>query len=281
MFYFRFYIRFNGSCKKNDRWREKTDNVWVDFACHNDDFEYKVECIVKYILYNEGWIFENYEILNSNYTALTKPTTETVIDDFFNIELQKVEEWEQFEQGLEETSQIINPNEYKFIGYSQEKISEYFTWDIINYINYVFTPEEGWVGEKYHVDKQENWNWNTFLGKWSINSAQDIDKIEIKSIDSQSITVDWDNEKWDGNIETFTESFNMKYVTGTTEIGADYPDDMPVYNVWLNFEEASMGEGIYFTPYGIYEFVRVDNGMYIGGFNIDGTHFSNQCTKIS
>ena len=260
---------------------EKTDKVWVDFACHNDDFEYKVECIVNYTLYNEGWIFENYEILNSSYSALTKPSEKNVYNDFANLKLQTVEEWEQLDHGPEGTTKIVDPNKYEFIGYSQEIISEYFTWAISYSISYVFTPEEGWVGEKYHEDKLEIWNWDAFLGKWLINGWA-IDKIGITSIDSQSITVDWYNEHLNGSVDTFTENFNMDYVTGTNEI-IEYPDDIPVYKALLVFEEAyDHNEGIYFTPYGMYDFVCYDpNGNYQYGTHINGTYFGTKFEKIA
>ncbi len=228
----------------------RTDKVWVNFNCHNDDFEYTVECVVNYVLYNDGWLFEEYSVINSNYTALTKPTEQTVLDDFSHLELKTVEQQENWEQGEDDSYEISNPNACSFIGYAQSVVSEFFAWDITHYINYTFTPEEGWSGRGVHEESSENWNWNAFLGKWgfSKDTVHDIYSIDISQINSNSVSFEYE----DYHIDARSGVFEMDYVTGKE----DRPKDFPVYSVWIRGDSpASIGSQINFTPYGIYEAV--------------------------
>ena len=196
---------------------EKTDNVWVNFTCHNDDFEYTVECIVNYVLYNEGWIFEGYEVLNSNYTALIKPTVETVLTDF--PELESVVEWE---------DDSFDLNTCMFSGYRHETVSEFFTWDYAHSIMYEFTPEEGWVGGFYHNERMENWNWDAFLGKWETEPWDSEGKIQnilnITKINSNEIEFEYEishpYHNGSGN-----STFKMEHVDS---------EDNPYYGVNIN-----------------------------------------------
>ena len=90
------------------------------------------------------------------------------------------------------------------------------------------------------------------------------------------------DEDWDGNIEITTEVFEMKYVTGTNVLEIlYYPDDIPIYNVYLKFDSAYYEESIYFTPYGIYDFVSEENEMYNYGTTINGNHFGDKLEKTS
>lgn len=225
----------------------RSDNVWVNFTCHNDDFEYTVECEVEYILYNEGWVFENYEIISSSYSALTKPNIKTVLEDFGYLELESVEEWE--ERDLDE-----DQNTYTFVGYGQDKISEYFSWDKGYGISYNFTPNKGWSGEIFETEQHENWNWDAFVGEW-VNNHHDIylyqfEKIYINSIDAGYIDVDCYHYHLG---KTFPENNLMEYVTGDEY----YPNDIPVYHFFAN-----LGYGYWdsfsITPYGIYNFFPED-----------------------
>lgn len=50
---------------------EKTDNIWIEVNGSNDDFEYSAEYQIQYVLYNDGWLLEDYELLNSNYNVIT------------------------------------------------------------------------------------------------------------------------------------------------------------------------------------------------------------------
>lgn len=235
----------------------KTDKAWVDFKCHNADFEYTVECVVDYVLYNEGWIFENYEILSSNYNALSFPDEAKIREDFNYINLETVKDL------THDTVDIENANVRHFSGVYNDIVSEYFYWTVTTYISYEFTPETGWVGTETESETGEishfgNWNWDAFVGEWERKDSTDIysdeiNKINIRSIDSQSITADFFNDDWDfGYGEHILTTIDMEYVTGSYALlnVLTYPTDIPVYKVWVSGDE--LGDHIFITPYGIY-----------------------------
>ena len=256
---------------------KKTDNVYVNFKCHNNDFEYNAECIVNYVLYNEGWIFENYELLNSSYSALTQPTTETIFNDFSHLELENIVR----NYGDEGSSGELDPNSCNFIADSKEKLSEYFSWDIINYISYEFTPEEGWVGKITFKDMYEIWNWDAFVGGWDIYLYESkVEGISVKQIDEEKVIFDF---RFGDNI--ITETFQMQNRTGDSILG-NHIEDFPIYDVNIDIyhiedkdkdgtwnDEAFRGYNyICFTPYGVFDYVNENDG------NIG---FGEEYTKIS
>lgn len=65
---------------------EKTDYVWISIIGSNDEFEYTAEYELLYILYNDGWLLEDYEMLDSNYKALsafeTNELEEELLQDY-------------------------------------------------------------------------------------------------------------------------------------------------------------------------------------------------------
>lgn len=236
---------------------EKKDDVYVNFKCHNDDFEYMVECIAHYVLYNEGWIFENYEILNSDYAALTIPN-ETIVMEMFN--LSKV--------AFDSTSyDENNPNMCCFLGYEKNEVSEYFSWNLEHVLKLEFTIDNGWTGDITDTFYTEDWNWQNIVGEWSLNvnntnEGNAIRYLDITAINEQEIKFSH-SEKWaseniphwyNGVQKTPYENYKMNYVSGTGGYGVYYPDDFPIYEVQNSPFQ------LHITPYGIYRYIYEYNG---------------------
>lgn len=57
--------------KRQTNKEEKTDYVWITISGSNDDFEYTAEYELLYVLYNDGWLLEDYELVDSSYKALS------------------------------------------------------------------------------------------------------------------------------------------------------------------------------------------------------------------
>ncbi len=57
--------------KRQTNKEEKTDYVWVELIGSNDDFEYVVKYELLYVLYNDGWLLEDYKLMDSSYEAIS------------------------------------------------------------------------------------------------------------------------------------------------------------------------------------------------------------------
>lgn len=52
--------------KRQTNVNEKNDLVWADFVAENDECRYSASCLLRYGLYNEGWILDSYEVLSDS-----------------------------------------------------------------------------------------------------------------------------------------------------------------------------------------------------------------------
>lgn len=59
--------------KRQTNIEDKNDFVWASISGSNDDFSYYADYMLEYRLYNDGWILEYANCLNSGYTALCSP----------------------------------------------------------------------------------------------------------------------------------------------------------------------------------------------------------------
>jgi len=53
---------------------DKTDYVWVSIEASNDDFRYNANYSLTYVLYNDGWMLEDFWIEDESYLALHPET---------------------------------------------------------------------------------------------------------------------------------------------------------------------------------------------------------------
>lgn len=63
---------------------EKTDYVWITISGSNNEFEYTAEYELLYILYNDGWLLEDYDMIDSSYNALFKFETNDLETELSN-----------------------------------------------------------------------------------------------------------------------------------------------------------------------------------------------------
>lgn len=48
---------------------DKNDLIWITLAATNEEFEYTASYCAVYILYNDGWLLESFNIIHSSYSA--------------------------------------------------------------------------------------------------------------------------------------------------------------------------------------------------------------------
>ena len=52
---------------------DKTDFIWLTIDSENGDFSYHASYKIEYVLYNDGWKLEKYDVLEDSYFAKTEP----------------------------------------------------------------------------------------------------------------------------------------------------------------------------------------------------------------
>lgn len=250
--------------KRMTNQEEKIDEVWVDFVCFNEDFRYEVESKIEYVLYNEGWLFEDYIILDSKYVALKFPDENDLINDF---DLYQNENVKVYATNLQRSS---SQNECSIVVSSGERISEYFSWEHQHTYNYYFTPETGWNGEEVEVSSIEKWNLDKFIGEWQFTSERFMDsygKLNIGYIDEEVAIVDsYEVTYFESNTAppSYEEGKGEYYVTYNKNFGFFASYNFPFYQFDI-IDHGSYWIKVCATPYGLYENVGYSDGkMYLG-----------------
>lgn len=135
----------------------KTDYIWFTINGSNLEFEYTADYKLEYLLYNEGWLLEDYELLNSNYTVKSDfdPTdVETKIkQEYNNISLIDKEEKE---------------NEVT-LTYAAEKREELLTTHYEIEVEAKFEPASWNVTDIKYLEKSRDLN---IVGEWTYNDKE-------------------------------------------------------------------------------------------------------------
>lgn len=153
---------------------DKKDTVWAKFVCHNEEFEYTAEYIVTYILYNDGWKFENCQIANASYIATSIPDDEIVISSIVSSKGIYVDEVQK---------DSIAPNTYTCTASATVQNGKYLTATYGYTVELEFTPEQGWYAAEVE-QTSKNENWDKLIGKWTAVDDGDKYEIEILSVNT-------------------------------------------------------------------------------------------------
>lgn len=112
---------------------EKTDYVWISLKGSNDEFSYKADYKILYVLYNDGWRFEDYTVLSSKYTVIKEY-------DRSDIERQLSKEYDSIEF-IEQK----NDGNNVAIFYSAKKTQNYILTNYSLEIDLSFSPATSWI----------------------------------------------------------------------------------------------------------------------------------------
>ena len=175
----------------------KRDTVYAKFICHNEEFEYTAEYIVTYILYNDGWKFENCQIANASYIASLFPDENLAKNAIRN----KYGTEATIEEKLTDT-----PNICSFTASSTEQKGKYLSAHNSYNAKYEFTPEDGWCLIDLTQTPHYEWEWDSIIGTWKRSASE----IEILEVNSKDITINYSWHEW---IYDYTGSgtYTMKY----------------------------------------------------------------------
>lgn len=148
----------------------KSDYVWLSIVGEAEDFTYFADYELTYVLYNEGWLLENFDRVDSSYEAKQKPdikAIESTIPDIYT-DCSLVSE------------QQLYANAYKYLYSGYTEISDILLAQYDLTVTANFYPGSGWA--MYSSEKEMALNWN-LNGNWEYNS----ENINISAIVSDFI----------------------------------------------------------------------------------------------
>lgn len=163
--------------KRQTNKEEKTDYVWITLEGANKEFEYIVDYKLVYVLYNDGWKLENYELLDSSYKALKSfdPSKE---------EKKLSKEYDNLT--LVDTTKKKNKTT---LIYTAEENSEFLTTLVEIKVSAEFTPSSWKVvsTDKTEVEKRLN-----IIGEWMYTDKDGrYYYMHISKVDGKVATMDY------------------------------------------------------------------------------------------
>ena len=181
---------------------DKTDFVWISLSGENEDFLYTASYEVTYIKYNDGWHLEAYNMLNSNYKAKGRPSSDEVCSSLS-------ERYSNIEYVNSEPFITSNNVSYCLTG---EVVDGYITksFDII--ISYEFSPERGWV----EVSESKNLSSSQYniIGEWQYEDAEHLYYLHIAEVDGNSVTMKY--TFWNKDISPDDDYWQLRQSEYTT-----------------------------------------------------------------
>lgn len=148
----------------------KTDYVWISIVGEAEDFTYFADYELTYVLYNDGWLLENFDEVNSSYEAKLKPDIKaiesTIPVTYTDCSL------------ISEQQSSANSYSYLYSGYSE--ISDVLLAQYDLTVTAYFNPNSGWTTSLSEKEGALNWNLN---GNWEYNNGD----INISAVVSDFI----------------------------------------------------------------------------------------------
>lgn len=136
---------------------DKTDYVWFSFEAENDDFTCTASYMLTYVLYNEGWLFEDAKCINEvaevkDYEPFSSDEIEAVLEEM------GYDRWE-----FEEKYTNLNSIGY---GYTAKKESNLLITTYGVMVDYMYSPKTGW-SEPYLTESVIAQELGDITGDWS------------------------------------------------------------------------------------------------------------------
>lgn len=128
--------------KRQTNPKDKNDFVWCKVTASNSDFLYSAEYKVTYVLYNDGWILEEYNKESSSIEPSYYPTieqAEALMREYYENHERKYEEITVYNPTQEDTTmtfpcRVSSTNDALHLPY----YSDYA-------VRYQFDPQSGWT----------------------------------------------------------------------------------------------------------------------------------------
>lgn len=229
--------------KRQTNPERKTDYVWISFVASNSDFTYQASYELEYVLYNDGWLLEDYDDISSNYRPNYGLSRET-----FGDEVMATLDYDSYEYSG--TAEEGNAIEF----YYHAETTEYYLTSVEQVcICYTFRPSDNWG--KPDITTEEIRLTPDLIGTWRYTSYDMDLTIEVLSLEP----IEGSND--DDYRMTFTYEFlnavHEKRYGGTYR--ANFIQKEPI-TIELNHHFHHKGE-----PHewgGQFELIREDGSVY-------------------
>lgn len=135
----------------------KTDYIWISIVGEAEDFTYFADYELTYVLYNDGWLLEYFDEVDSSYEAKIKPDIKTIESTipatYTDCTL------------ISEKQSSANSYSYLYLGYSEISNVLLAQYDLT--VNAYFAPNRGWTTSLSEEEGALHWNLN---GNWEYHS---------------------------------------------------------------------------------------------------------------
>lgn len=169
-FFLDYDLRVDSSAitKRQTNTDDKTDYVWLELTASNDAFTYYSEYALIYVLYNDGWMLEEYEKISHNILPNWYPDASDACGDF-----------DTFCSNYTFGGEVDRGDTY--IIYQATYSSDYLylttTYDAT--IEYTFSPQTGWTE---HFSKKETGYALDIVGEWLYEDAERYYYVDVISV---------------------------------------------------------------------------------------------------
>ena len=161
---------------------DKTDYIWISLSASNDFFTYTNSYELMYVLYNDGWLLEDYDDGHALYEVIDYNTI-TQADADQVMASSEFDQWE-FHHRENKTNRAVF--------YYTASVSQYYLkTDYLVAVTYQFTPYDLWGTAT--VSPEETQRTPDFLGEWVYQDDTRDFWVNITSVDlnKKSITLEY------------------------------------------------------------------------------------------
>lgn len=216
---------------------DKNDFVWIEVNASNDVFTYSANYELTYVLYNDGWLLDNYKKTNSSVAPKVFPTLE---DAMGILDSQMYGDYEPMSEGH-------GPN---FVSYSFQRSAAYHCL-ITNYIttiSYNFSPDSLWT---YSISDDKYGYSLDIEGEWEYQDSERSFYINVISVGKEI------NQH--GTID-ITLSYELENIHVSSRETTTKSSNGPI-NMEINAYDSSRNRwSITLDPYSVYGNIS----MYLG-----------------
>ena len=193
--------------KRQTNQKDKTDYVWIELTAANDDFTYYAEYELMYVLYNDGWLLENYTISHQEYEVRDYESISQVNADGIVAE-----------NGYDEYTYLYKNNSYNQVDfyYSASTSEMFLRTDYAIQVSYTFRPNSGWSNPK--VDVQLLNYYPDLVGTWKSNDYDMDLTLNVLSLEKTSdrdydltFTCEFTNASIDGSGKWSIQRFEARH----------------------------------------------------------------------
>ena len=165
--------------KRQTNQNDKTDYVWIEFNASNDDFAYYASYELTYVLYNDGWLLEDWDRDSWSYYGLHPESVEQAAAD--NVMSQQGYDEFTFNGRYEDRNQVI----FDYIAYKEEYYVQ-TTYDVT--VCYNFSPRSLW--NEYELSESELSAVPDVLGEWVYDDGHKRYSVNFISVDLENETAE-------------------------------------------------------------------------------------------